>query len=55
MLGGQIENIKVDSRVFGVANCMDVLSSTEKMKTGREAVCWGNDEFTFDTLSLWCL
>lgn len=40
-MGGKIESIKVDSQVSGLANCMDVLSSTEKMKTGREACLLG--------------
>lgn len=54
-MGDRIESIKVDGQVFGLGNCMDVLSSTEKMKTGEEHVCCGDDKFSFDMLSLWCL
>lgn len=40
-MGGKIESIKVDSQVLSLANCMGVLSSTEKMKTGRQACLLG--------------
>lgn len=48
-----MENIKVGAQVVGLGNCMDVLSLTEKMKTG--ACLWENDGFNFHLLSLWCL
>ena len=40
-MGCKIESIKGDGQVFGLGNYMDVLSSTEKMKTRREACLLG--------------